>query len=143
MLKTVKIAPKKDVFGHFYKSQSVKLAKYYLESTHRQYWMIILFYFHWKALYLTYFLVYWKFLLYHYGTIVCPFIVILKHKWEPKPIKPRAPARATTAAQPQLQPQLQPRQYKQPPPLTLPLLPRSCKTACFEKPQEKINKIKV
>ena len=29
---------------------------------------------------LTYFLVYWKFLLYKSGTIVCPFIVILKHK---------------------------------------------------------------
>ena len=78
--KTLKRFQKKPVFGHFWKSQWVKLAKYYLKSTTRQYWIRISFYFHWKTLFLTYFLVYWKFLLYQSGTIVCSFIVVLKHK---------------------------------------------------------------
>ena len=34
-----------------------------------------------KTLFLTYFVVYCKFLLYQSGTIVCPLIVVLKHKW--------------------------------------------------------------
>ena len=79
--KTLKRFQKKPVFGHFWKSQWVKLAKYYLKSTTRQYWIRISFYFHWKTLFLTYFLVYCKFLLYQSGTIVCPFLVVLKHKW--------------------------------------------------------------
>ena len=80
--KTLKRFQKKPVFGHFWKSQWVKLAKYYLKSTTRQYWIWISFYFYWKTLFLTYFLVYCKFLLYQAGTIVYPFIVVLKHKWE-------------------------------------------------------------
>ena len=79
--KPLKLLQKKHVFGHFRKSQRVKLARYYLKSTTRQYWIRISFYFHWKTLFLTYFLVYWKFLLYQSGTIVCSFIVVLKHKW--------------------------------------------------------------
>ena len=78
--KTLKRYQKKPFFGPFWKPQWVKLAKYYLKSTTRQYWIRISFYFHWKTLFLTYFLVYCKFLLYQSGTIVCPFLVVLKHK---------------------------------------------------------------
>ena len=78
--KTLKRIQKKPVFGHFWKTQWVKLAKYYLKSTTRPYWIWISFYFYWKTLFLTYFLVYCKFLSYQYGSIVCPFIVVLKHK---------------------------------------------------------------
>ena len=73
--KTLKRIQKKAVFGHFWKTQWVKLAKYDLKSTTRQYWIWISFYFYWKTLFLTYFLVYCKFLLYQAGTIVYPFIV--------------------------------------------------------------------
>ena len=38
-------------------------------------------YFHWKSLFLRYFLVESKILLHQSVTIICPFSVMLKHKW--------------------------------------------------------------
>ena len=79
--KTLKQIQKRDVFGHFRKLQWVMLATNYLKSTIRQYWIWFVCYFHWKTLFLPYFVVLSKILLYQYGTIICPFSVMLKLKW--------------------------------------------------------------
>ena len=69
------------VFDHFRKYQLVKFAKKSLKFTTRQYWIRFACFFHWKTLFLQYFLVWSKVLLYQSRNIICPFSVMLKHKW--------------------------------------------------------------
>ena len=58
----------------------IKFATNYLKSTTRTYWIRFSCQFYWKTMFLPYFLVYPKIVLYKSGTIICTFSVILKHK---------------------------------------------------------------